>query len=179
MPHGAIADTGTTLLMLPQPIVEAYYAQIANARSSDEYGGYVFPCNADLPDLVLHIGSYKAILTGDLMQYAPADTDDFETAQWCYGGLQSAQGFPFAIYGDIFFKSQFVVFQGGETDKDDWSKGAKIGFAAKPGTVLNKEEDSSSSSSSSTAQPYSNSTSSSVSRVRRRSAGGASSRRAD
>ena len=136
MPHAAIADTGTTLLMLPQPIVDAYYTQIAKARSDNYYGGYVFPCNADLPDLILHIGSYKARLTGDLIKYAPADTDDFATSKWCYGGLQSAQGFPFAIYGDIFFKAQFVVFQGGELDKNDWSKGAKLGFAAKPGTEL-------------------------------------------
>ncbi|EGZ78308.1 endothiapepsin precursor [Neurospora tetrasperma FGSC 2509] len=137
--HTAIADTGTTLLMLPQPIVEDYYGQVAKARSDNAYGGYVFPCNADLPDLILHIGSYKARLTGDLIKYAPADTDDFATAKWCYGGLQSAQGFPFSIYGDIFFKAQFVVFQGGVIDKDDWSKGAKLGFAAKPGTQLPQE----------------------------------------
>lgn len=139
MPHAAIADTGTTLLMLPQPIVDAYYTQIAKARSDNYYGGYVFPCNAELPDLILHIGSYKARLTGDLIKYAPADTDDFASAKWCYGGLQSAQGFPFAIYGDIFFKAQFVVFQGGEVDKNDWSKGAKLGFAAKPGTEITEE----------------------------------------
>ncbi|KAK1782714.1 aspartic peptidase domain-containing protein [Copromyces sp. CBS 386.78] len=166
MPHAAIADTGTTLLMLPQPIVDAYYTQIAKARSDNYYGGYVFPCNADLPDLILHIGSYKARLTGDLIKYAPADTDDFATSKWCYGGLQSAQGFPFAIYGDIFFKAQFVVFQGGETDKNDWSKGAKLGFAAKPGTELPKD-----------ILPVSNVTST-LARVRRRT-GGASSRRVD
>ncbi|KAJ4367788.1 hypothetical protein N0V85_009129 [Neurospora sp. IMI 360204] len=170
VPHAGIADTGTTLLMLPQPIVDAYYTQIAKARSDNNYGGYVFPCNTDLPDLILHIGSYQARLTGDLIKYAPADTDDFATAKWCYGGLQSSQGFPFAIYGDIFFKSQFVVFQGGELDKNDWSKGAKLGFAAKPGTELPKE--------TKVAQgilPINNVTSI----LSRRRTGGASSRRTD
>jgi len=44
----AIADTGTTLIYLPQPAVKAYYAKVAGITNSATYGGYVFPCSASL-----------------------------------------------------------------------------------------------------------------------------------
>jgi len=44
----------------------------------------------------------------------------------CFGGLQSNGGAAFAIYGDIFFKSAFVVFNAGTG-----TTGAQLGVAAK------------------------------------------------
>ncbi|AEO53939.1 hypothetical protein MYCTH_2295885 [Thermothelomyces thermophilus ATCC 42464] len=121
--HTAIADTGTTLLLLPPGIAQAYYWQVQGARQAPEVGGWVMPCNASMPDLTLHIGTYKAVIPGELIPYAPVDTDDMDTATVCYGGIQSASGMPFAIYGDIFFKAQFTVFD---------VENLKLGFAPKP-----------------------------------------------
>lgn len=122
--HPAIADTGTTLLMIPEAIVQAYYRQVANAYDSKIYGGWVFPCNSTLPDLTLYISSYKAVIPGELINFAPADLDDPATATICYGGVQSSRGFPFAIYGNVFFKAHWTMFHVEEK---------KLGFAPRSG----------------------------------------------
>ncbi|KAL8641185.1 MAG: hypothetical protein Q9228_001981 [Teloschistes exilis] len=83
----SIADTGTTLLYLPSSVVTAYYSKVSGAS------------------LTLGIGSYKAVVPGSYIKFAPV------TSTTCFGGIQSNTGIGFTIFGDIFLKSQFVVFQ--------------------------------------------------------------------
>ncbi|KAJ5918054.1 Penicillopepsin-1 [Penicillium verhagenii] len=109
-----IADTGTTLLLLDDATVSSYYAQVSGASYSDSEGGYVFSCSTTLPDFSVTIGSYTATVSGSLINYASVGGSS------CIGGIQSNSGIGFSIFGDIFLKSQYVVFD---------ASGPQLGFA--------------------------------------------------
>ena len=113
-----IADTGTTLLYLPTDIVDSYYSNVDGAQNDQQEGGYTYPCSADLPDFTVTIGGYNAVVPGSYVNYAPVDA----SGETCFGGIQSSDGIGFNIFGDIFLKSQFVVFKGGDSPQ--------LGFAA-------------------------------------------------
>jgi aspergillopepsin I len=51
-----IADTGTTLMLIDDSIVTAYYKKVSGAKLDNSQGGYTFPCKATLPDFTLTIG---------------------------------------------------------------------------------------------------------------------------
>ncbi|KAK2755037.1 Type I transmembrane sorting receptor [Arachnomyces sp. PD_36] len=111
-----IADTGTTLMMLPDKVVSAYYEQVNGAKSNPQAGGFVFDCSAELPDFTLTIGDHDAVVPGDIIKYAPITPG----SSTCFGGIQSNSGLGFSIFGDIFLKSQYTVFD---------SEGPRLGFA--------------------------------------------------
>ncbi|KZZ99002.1 Peptidase A1 [Moelleriella libera RCEF 2490] len=102
----AIADTGTTLILADPAIVQGYYSQVQGAQSTQQ--GVVFPCNTKMPDLNLDVGGkYMAKVSGNDINFAPVGDGS------CFGGLQASPISKFGIYGDIFFKSQYVVFNVG------------------------------------------------------------------
>ncbi|KAI1775852.1 acid protease [Hypoxylon cercidicola] len=102
----AIADTGTTLMLADSAVADAYYAQVDGAVNDQAQGGFTFPCNAKLPDLQIDVGGTMATVKGDDINFAQVD------GSTCFGGLQATTA-GLQIYGDIFFKSNFVAFNGG------------------------------------------------------------------
>ncbi|KAI2606300.1 endothiapepsin [Hypoxylon fragiforme] len=113
-----IADTGTTLAMLPDAVVTAYYRQVSGAKNDDTQGGYVFPCTASLPDFVFGVEGAKVTIPGEFVNYAPVDDST------CFGGIQSDSGIGFSIFGDVALKAAFVVF-------DQTESTPRLGFASK------------------------------------------------
>ncbi|PNY21206.1 Uncharacterized protein TCAP_07266 [Tolypocladium capitatum] len=104
----AIADTGTTLILADQKIVQGYYSQVQGARRNRASGSITVPCDATLPDLDLDVGgTYMARIAGSDLNFSPVGRGN------CFGGLQASPLGGLSIYGDIFFKSQFVAFNGG------------------------------------------------------------------
>ncbi|EEA25100.1 aspergillopepsin A precursor, putative [Talaromyces marneffei ATCC 18224] len=110
IPFHAIVDTGTTLLLLEQRIVHGYYGDIPSAHDSEHAGGYIFRCNEKIPDLILIIGHHRAVIPGDHIKYDSNGT-------WCYGGLQTSHHPHYGILGDVFLKSQHVVFNSSNLHK--------------------------------------------------------------
>lgn len=103
--YTGIADTGTTLVLMGDSAVDAYYAKVSGASYDSSQGGYTFPCSATLPTLSFRIGtsSYATI---------PASLLNFGTASGstCFGALQSVGSGTQNIYGDVFFNAYYGVF---------------------------------------------------------------------
>jgi hypothetical protein len=114
----AIADTGTTLLLLPRDIVRSYYRNVQGAFFCTLWGAMLFPCSSPIPDFWFGIGSYRGFIPGKYIKYGQTN------ATHCYGGLQSSNGIGLNVLGDILLKAQFVVF--------DYRNGGRVGFASKP-----------------------------------------------
>lgn len=109
----AIADTGTTLLLMDPAIVQAYYDQVPGAKLGDQ--AVVFPCTASLPDLHIQLSpNYLGKIPGALINFQAVGDG------LCMGGLQTNGDQHVQILGDVMFKSQFVVFDG---------SGPRLGFA--------------------------------------------------
>lgn len=114
-----IADTCTSLMYLPASVVSAYYAKVPGASYVSQEGGYTFPCSTTMPNFNIDIGGKTFVVPGSYINYAPADK-----AGTCFGGIQSKSGIGYNIFGDIFLKSVYVVF-------DQTTGSSRLGFAEK------------------------------------------------
>jgi hypothetical protein len=117
----AIADTGTSLLLVDEAVAETYYSQVQGAQLSQKAGGFVFPCGATLPDMSVAIGDHLATIPGSQLSFATVD----KANTTCFGGIQSNQGSGLQVFGDTLFKAQFVAFNGGNQS---------LGIGQKPAT---------------------------------------------
>ncbi|KAI5928249.1 secreted aspartic proteinase precursor [Camillea tinctor] len=132
-PKNVIVDTGSTLLFAPTSAVETYFDQVPGSNFSYADYGYVVPCNAQLPDFEWELSDddgnkIQGAVPGAYLMYAHT------TNTTCYAGLQSLDSVSGiqGIYGDMFLKSGFVVFDIG---------GARLGVAHKNLNISNDKRD--------------------------------------
>jgi hypothetical protein len=103
----AIADTGTTLALMPDAVVDALYAQISGATYDWASQGYVFPITITLealPVFKVAVGGKQFVIQKEDLAFALTN----DRQNW-YGGIQSRGNLPFNIYGDTFLKSIYAV----------------------------------------------------------------------
>ncbi|KAI1343915.1 secreted aspartic proteinase precursor [Xylariaceae sp. FL0016] len=106
-----IVDTGSTLMFAPDESVKTYMASVNGSQFSYEQGGWIIPCAVTPPQFLWEISDdngdkVQGYVPGSYIIYAHA-TDDM-----CFAGLQplgGAEDFD-GIFGDIFLKSAFAVF---------------------------------------------------------------------
>lgn len=71
-----IADTGTSLMLLEQTVVDEYYAQVQGAQYATSASGYIYPCSAELPNLSIAIGpQHLATVPGNLINFSEVGTN--------------------------------------------------------------------------------------------------------
>lgn len=77
IPNGkAIVDTGTSLMLVGDEMLVAYWNTVEGAQLSEQAGGIIFPCNTALPDLQVAVGDkYFATISGNGMNFAEVGTD--------------------------------------------------------------------------------------------------------
>lgn len=149
----AIADTGTTLLLMDDSVVADYYSNVQGAQNDQSQGGYVFDCSTELPDFSLGIGSGQAVIPGALMSLGSVS----QGSSQCFGGIQSNSGIGLSIYGDIFLKAVLAVFDADNT-QFGWAPkntGAGSGSGGSPTTTAAPTKTSSPSKTTTTAAPTS------------------------
>lgn len=72
----AIADTGTSLMLINDEIVQAYYEKVEGSLFTAETGGFIYPCATKLPDLYVAVGeSHLAKIPGSVVNFATVGTN--------------------------------------------------------------------------------------------------------
>ena len=116
----AIADTGTSLVLVDNDVAAAYYKQVSSAIFDSQQGGYTYDCSESLPSFGIAIGSgYTATLNGTDLTYAQV------SSEICFGGIQRNGG-GVQIIGDLLLKQFFAVFDGGNERFGIAAKSAKV-----------------------------------------------------
>ncbi|EOA81928.1 uncharacterized protein SETTUDRAFT_156821 [Exserohilum turcica Et28A] len=103
----SIMDTGTTLCLVDDSLVEAVYKAIPGAKYDDTNQGYIFPAStsaSSLPDIQLAIGDAMVSFQKEDLGFADAGNG------MVYGSIQSRGSMNMDIYGDAVLKAMYAIF---------------------------------------------------------------------
>lgn len=106
----AIADTGTTLALVADDVVDAIYKAIPGAKYDSQNQGYVFPSSVtadQLPSVSFAVGDKLFAVQKEDLAFADAGNG------MVYGGIQSRGDMTFDILGDTFLKGIYAIFDQG------------------------------------------------------------------
>ena len=103
-------------MFLPDPMVEAFYLEVGGARYIESISTWAVRCSAVLPSFTTVINSDRAVVPGDSIRLGPVG----EGSSWCLGGIQSNMNIGVAVFGRVFLRSQYVIFD---------ARGPRMGFA--------------------------------------------------
>lgn len=103
----AIADTGTTLMLVSDQFCQALYQNIKGAKYDRQQGGWLIPADgvAQRPEVTVAIGDKH--ITIEKEQLGWADLGD--GSNMVYGAIQSRGSNPFDILGDTFLICCYAV----------------------------------------------------------------------
>ncbi|KAF2643922.1 aspergillopepsin A precursor [Massarina eburnea CBS 473.64] len=103
----SIMDTGTTLCLVDDSLVDAVYKAIPGAKYDQSNQGYVFPSSTSadkLPEVKLAIGDKQVVFQKEDFGFADAGNG------MVYGSIQSRGNMDMDIYGDAVLKAMYAIF---------------------------------------------------------------------
>ncbi|KAL6709639.1 hypothetical protein ACN47E_001067 [Coniothyrium glycines] len=103
----SIMDTGTTLCLVEDSLVEAVYKAIPGSKYDENNQGYVYPYNTPvdkLPTITLAIGDAQVAFQKEDLGFADAGNG------MVYGSIQSRGSMDMDIYGDAVLKAIYAIF---------------------------------------------------------------------
>ncbi|KAF8322271.1 acid protease [Clavulina sp. PMI_390] len=98
----AIADTGTTLILLDDNAVDEIYGRIKGARM--DRSGWILPKNSKPPNMAFAVGRNFYTISGEDLKFADAGKG------MSFGSIQSRGQNKQDIFGDVFLKRVYAVF---------------------------------------------------------------------
>lgn len=104
----SIMDTGTSIWYLPEDATNDFYGSFNSSYDENE-GAYVYSCDETPPDFSVEIGNTTFVVPGSAINFGPVG----DGTENCIGGIQYSDLLPGSIFGDMFMKNFFVVFNQG------------------------------------------------------------------
>lgn len=104
----SIMDTGTSIWYLPETPTKEFYKSF-NSSFDEDQGAYVYPCSITPPEFTVEIGGMEFVVPGEAINFGPVE----DGSENCIGGIQYSSVLPGSIFGDVFMKNFFVVFDQG------------------------------------------------------------------
>ncbi|EJU04172.1 acid protease [Dacryopinax primogenitus] len=101
----AIADTGTTLILIDDQAVQRIYSQIRGATLDHQEGGYILPSDSQPPEIYFACGDRYFGISGQDLMFAPCNRKGYS-----FGPIQSRGSNKQDILGDVFLKRVYAVF---------------------------------------------------------------------
>ncbi|EXK82502.1 hypothetical protein FOQG_13213 [Fusarium oxysporum f. sp. raphani 54005] len=113
-----IVDSGTSLVYLPEAVVNDYYSHI-KGYEFQQRGTRTFPCNSTIPDFHFKIDSTTLSIPGRDVNYTVYDPAN----RLCAGAITTQLNSKYSVLGNLFMRNYYVVHSQEEAMP-------KLGFAA-------------------------------------------------
>lgn len=105
----ATADTGSSLIILPDAVASDYWSNVDGAQKIAINNGsghaWAYDCSTTLPTFNIQIGSGSVAVSSDNLNFQTSNVPGT-----CIGGIATLDGLDISIFGDVALKSAFVVF---------------------------------------------------------------------
>lgn len=124
----SVVDTGTTLILLPDNILPAIYKPL-NGVFDNKTGLWLFPANfteSQLPSVNLPIGEFNLTLKPNDIIF-----DNTTFPGLIIGSIQPTGGLGISVYGDIWLRNVYAIFDMGSGNRTDF----RFGFVPRQPSV--------------------------------------------